>query len=435
MTLRWGSLLALKAAAGAWALHLGFTHVSDDDYARVVIAEQFAHLPSLDPSGTSWLPLPFWLHGTSMLLAGRSLGVAMGLAWLLGLASILVGYFALRGAGVPPTPSWIAALLVGTSPWNTWLGVATVPESWTAALVFFGAMTLVEPLGRRAPGGRRLLGAAALLAASLSRYEAWPVAGVFAGVCVFDALRGAREARARLVIAMGLALLGPCLWMAWNAHAHGSWLHFVARVSAFHKTHSPSAPVAEQALAYPRALFAGAPELVIVGALGLLGRRAVLARWALPLASVGALLGFLVYGDLHDGAPTHHAERALLVVWWVLAGFGVDGTYAWFLRHAWARPKREAWAVALGVATGVALAGEWANRVRDYPGKAEEEDRVPQVERGLALRRDEVAHVTVVPCEYEHFALLAAWGAPENAEVLPATHARVTRGCPDVERP
>ena len=51
-------LAALKLVLGAWVLHLGFTHVSDDDYARTVIAEQFAQAPKLDPSGTSAGHLP-----------------------------------------------------------------------------------------------------------------------------------------------------------------------------------------------------------------------------------------------------------------------------------------------------------------------------------------------------------------------------------------
>ena len=62
--------LALKTVAlrSSACLRDGFPiAVSDDDYARVVIAEQWAHAPKLDPSGTSWLPLPLWLNGSAML--------------------------------------------------------------------------------------------------------------------------------------------------------------------------------------------------------------------------------------------------------------------------------------------------------------------------------------------------------------------------------
>ena len=68
-------LVVAKSLAMAWVLHVGFRQVSDDDYARAVIAEQFAHAPALDPSGTSWLPFPFWLHGGLMMIFGRSLWV------------------------------------------------------------------------------------------------------------------------------------------------------------------------------------------------------------------------------------------------------------------------------------------------------------------------------------------------------------------------
>jgi len=74
------ALVALKCAVSAWALHIGFTHVSDDDFARVTLAQAFAHAPQLDPTGTSWLPFPFWLNGGAMALFGRSLAVARGVA-------------------------------------------------------------------------------------------------------------------------------------------------------------------------------------------------------------------------------------------------------------------------------------------------------------------------------------------------------------------
>jgi hypothetical protein len=235
-------------------------------------------------------------------------------------------------------------------------------------------------------------------------------------------------------LAAGLALLGPSVWMAWNAHAHGSALHFVARVTAFHKNHVTDLPLTDRLLAYPRALFTSTPELSVWGLFGLLGGRDVFARWRMPLLTGAALLGFLVYGNVRDGAPTHHAERALATLWWILAGFGADGTRALVLRYAWARPKREAWTIAFGVAGAIALLGDHLARLHNYPGRGDE-DRGTQVARGLSLRADAVDHLTVVPCEYEHFALLAAFGAPERVRVLPPTHARVTTECPEVRQP
>src|ERR1700722_16593767 len=93
-------LFALKRAIGAVILRRGFTHVSDDDYARTVISQQFAHAPRLDPSGTSWLPLPFWIEGAAMMALGRTLAVARGVALVLGAASVVAPYLAMRAVGM-----------------------------------------------------------------------------------------------------------------------------------------------------------------------------------------------------------------------------------------------------------------------------------------------------------------------------------------------
>src|SRR5690348_6357356 len=70
------ALAAAHAGACVLALALRFDHVSDDDFSRVTIAQTFAVAPRLDPSGTSWLPFPFWWLGGAMIVFGRSLRVA-----------------------------------------------------------------------------------------------------------------------------------------------------------------------------------------------------------------------------------------------------------------------------------------------------------------------------------------------------------------------
>ena len=67
---------ALSVAAALLARKLGVLAISDDDFARAAIAEEFARTPRLDPSGTSWLPAPFWLTGAVMAVFGRSFAVA-----------------------------------------------------------------------------------------------------------------------------------------------------------------------------------------------------------------------------------------------------------------------------------------------------------------------------------------------------------------------
>ncbi|MDB4941233.1 MAG: hypothetical protein JWP97_767, partial [Labilithrix sp.] len=91
-------VLGFAAACGA-ALALGFDHVSDDDFARVTIAQTFARRPHLDPSGTSWLPFPFWALGGALAVLGRSLAAARVASVALASLAAALPYAALRATG------------------------------------------------------------------------------------------------------------------------------------------------------------------------------------------------------------------------------------------------------------------------------------------------------------------------------------------------
>src|SRR5262249_5181355 len=155
-------LVALKAAAMLWALRCGFAQVSDDDYARTVIAQAFVHAPKLDPSGTSWLPFPFWLYGAVMMLVGRSLTVARAIAFVLGAAAPAIPYAGLRSMQIARIPAAAGAALAALTPWSVWLGLAPVPEGWAGACAAAALFCLA--------GERAFFAAVLALVASLSRY-------------------------------------------------------------------------------------------------------------------------------------------------------------------------------------------------------------------------------------------------------------------------
>jgi len=418
------ALVLAKLAIGAWVLHQGFTHVSDDDYARTVIAEQLAHAPRLDPSGTSWLPLPFWLEGAAMILAGRTLAVAGVVAAALGAASVAAPYLAMRAAGVGRPAALAATAVAMALPWNAWLGVATVPEGWSGALVAAAVVAMRRPEARP-------WAAVALLAASLSRYEAWPACLAMAAFCV---LAARREGTSRRDLAWAaIAVAGPAAWMAWNAWSHGSPLHFVTRVATFRQAMGAAdVPLVDKLLGYPRALVVETPEVAVLGAAGLAGlvSPALRARWAWPAATVAGTIAVLVWGDVKDGAPTHHAARALAMTWWVLVAMGVDALVATATRS---RPRAALAGAALATAAWCAtLPARWA----DAPGRSDAERRDAPIARGLAMRAADVAHADVTPCAFEHFALLAAWGGPQRATgAAPRTGEPPGPQCPRVVVP
>ncbi len=60
----------------------------------------------------------------------------------------------------------------------------------------------------------------------------------------------------------------------------------------------------------------------------LLRRPEIRRVWAVPLLCAFAQLAFLAYGNARDGAPAHHAERALLGIVFILAMFAIDALAA-----------------------------------------------------------------------------------------------------------
>jgi hypothetical protein len=424
-------VLGYAAACGV-VLALGFDHVSDDDYARVTIAQAFAHRPRMDPSGSSWLPFPFWALGAVMAVFGRSLAVARGASIVLASLAALLPYLALRSTGSTRPRALAAVAFAMLSPWSVWLGAATVPESFTASATAAAAIAL----GAAGASPRARVGfALALLAACLSRYEPWPVAAVLAIVLA------ARARRERDMVSLGIAgvvAIGPLLWMAWNLHAHGDALHFFARVSRFKQAlgEGSTDPLAA-VLLYPRLLVTTRPDVVLAFGCALVAARAFLvraevrARWLVPLGCAAAQMLFLAYGNARDGAPAHHAERALLGTTLVLAAVAAD-----VLVQAAPLARARGRGATMGVA--VLVLGAWAfttvRALGNVPGSGAAEDRAPQIVRGRALRAEGAGPIVLTPCAYEHFALIAAYGAPELVDTRPTTSMAVVPTCPAVER-
>jgi hypothetical protein len=144
-----------------------------------------------------------------------------------------------------------------------------------------------------------------------------------------------------------------------------------------------------------------------------------------PLAAAGAIVGFLVVSAVRETTATHHAERAIVGTLPVLAGAGVDAVRTW--TRTWRAAAWRSVSAAI-VAAGLALT---AFGCRAIPGASAEEDRSAQIAQGEELARRRVARVEIVPCAYEHFALIAAFGRPEDVDVAStAERSPVDASCP-----
>jgi hypothetical protein len=311
----------LKLVVSLGVLAVGYEGVSDDDYARVVIAQTFAHAPALDPSGTSWLPLPFWLNGGVMMLAGTDVWVARAVAVALGVFSLALFWLSARWLTRDASEARVATIIAAVMPWSARLGVSMVPELPALACSLLAMASLAKP----APPSARLLGAALLGCACLSRYEPWFIAFGFAIFC----LRDAALERAKRAVSLGsaaLSLAAPIAWTLWNQHAHGSFFHYLDSVAAY-KDAVDNGDLTSRALAYVFAAGRAEPELLWLAVFlcwrMFRGRsetvRAELLSFQRPALLSLFLFVALTVSSIRGGAPTHHPERALLVIHLLLA--------------------------------------------------------------------------------------------------------------------
>lgn len=413
-----GLVALVKVIAAAIVIATGFRAVSDDDFARVVIAQDFAHAPKLDPTGTSWLPFPFWITGAAMLGAGRTLLVARVTAFVLGVLSAVLVALAAERLTKNRTAALLGAVLAAVFPWSARLGVATVPELPTAALALFAMASLVGPREPRA----RLFGGLALLGATLSRYDVWPIAAAFAALTGLDALRDRdRSAKdhALFVLAAALALLGPLLWVLWNHFARGNAFDSLDRVAAYRRALGGDADaLLSRLFAYPIAMARHEPELfsalAVLLALAALpslraAARETLRPYARPVALALFQLVALSVALVKDGAPTHHPERAVLVGL-LLCALVVGHLAATLLPRAGRNARLGAATAAVALLVfSLVIVRRWF-RGEDFVPRTDEvaigdaaRALVPPGERILVEVRD-----------YGHFAITAALGRPED---------------------
>jgi 4-amino-4-deoxy-L-arabinose transferase-like glycosyltransferase len=389
-----------------------------------VIAQRFAAAPTLDPTGTSWLPLPFWINGGAMKLFGSSLESARVLAVVCAaLAGALVAAVAVA-AGLRVRRAIAASIVAAAMPWAMQLAVATVPEIPASACAAAGAIALAA-----ASPNVRLVGALAMLASTLSRYDAWPIAIAFAIVTLLDAYRARGRDRATLIVAAMIAALGPCAWSAWQWAKYGDPLRYLRLVRSYRKALGAGPSLIERLIGYPYGVVEELREAWITGILGascalFLERRRALDRldlaWRRPLLLALLQLVVLIAGDVRDGAPTHHPERALLGPATIVIFAAADSVSAVFTELRSFGRK-----IALAAITTLALTGWIALRLHRTLGWYESAPRPREVAAGRALAA--LPHGARVlldtrdfpggGIDYGYYAVLASFGRPIDAVI------------------
>jgi hypothetical protein len=407
-------LLALRALVSIIVIRSGFRALSDDDFSRVTIAQSFVVHPSFDPSGTSWLPFPFWLYGTCLSLFGATLAKARLVAFSLGLLGALGVWLAGRWLGLSRNASLLGAIIACCVPYSAWLGVATTPDYYNAVLILLACCSLA-----RGQFTIRALGAGAIVIATLSRYESWPVAVTWAGFVALDAYRSKNRWLGALAL---LALAAPVSWMLHGLQHHHDALFFVKRVVSYRRALGlVDTGVLTRVLATPVHLFRDVPELWAIALCTLLlsllrHSKPIRRRWQRPSIALFSILLFLSIGDWRDGAATHHVGRTLLPLWFFVALLAAR-LFLTQLRGASSQRKTFS-AVALAAIYGfsfIVLRPTWTSVDGFSP-------RVEQTEIGL-LASAKIAsgqRVIIDTPDYGYFAVKAAFARPNDTVILDA---------------
>jgi len=400
----------------------GLLAVSDDDYARVVIAQEFAAHPSWDPSGTSWLPFPFWMTGLALKMLGATLSHARSATVAFNAMSCALLWAIGHKLGLSRAASACLTLATALLPSALWLGAAPIPEFSSALSITISCLSLLTP----SSSWWRVLGGCTISLACASRYEAWPVALGIVALNAWDATGASRARRhvevGRLTLACGVSSLFPVAWMLHGAQHHQDALFFVQRVSKYRTALGLGSPSLHELIAgYPRALLLvePMPMLLALGALvwSLTQRRGQLSRAVTlsPHCGVGRVVSLLVLhvvmlvlGEARGGAPTHHPERALLAVW-TTTGFLAG--YLWCTRIAGCTTRSVASCCGVYL-LGAHLLSPWGERL------AASRLRAPEETTGRQLgARYPHATVGLATTDYGYFSIMAAAGEPSRFKI------------------
>jgi hypothetical protein len=156
------------------------------------------------------------------------------------------------------------------------------------------------------------------------------------------------------------------------------------------------------AASYPMALVREEPELFIFTALLAVGTK-LPRSLRRPAAALAVMFAALLLASIRGGAPTHHAGRALLVIWIAMVVYVAHGARGVMYRRRWRK-----W-LALSVCTvmplGALMLRPWFARLDAFIDREDE----------IAIGRAATAEPGLILCQvddYAHFAIQAGTGNP-----------------------
>lgn len=413
----------------------GFFALSDDDFSRIVISQRFSTDPRLDPSGSSWLPMPFWITGLVMRVVASTIEVAQMTSWVVACGCGVLLYGCARFSGVQARASWLGALVWTLMPVSIFTGAASVPELPTATLCACAILML-----RRITTKKAIFASILLFLATLCRYEAWFVAAcVTIPIGIVGYKRRTTKGGWMWLAAIAIATAGPLSWLVWNHVTYGNALHFHHRVASYWFALRQPDEWKFALPSYPISLVMDAPEWTIAmlgaGGVGVYRWRRDVSRssksnekchkvshplssWTASLVVCAAVVLALSIAQLTGGAPTHHPERTLMFIWavgWVICMDVLLQKPAYSM-HISIQTKHHWRLVAAGLIVTTIATSQVVRTQRMAPTYGV--DRTDELQLGKWLRTNTNEPVLMAATDFGYFAVQAAMYQGTNQSPL-----------------
>jgi hypothetical protein len=236
------ALLVVLAGMASVVSFLIYFHNGDillygDAVAHMNIARRVfdSRTPGLLQLGTVWLPLPHLLMIPFVISKGAwQSGIGGSLPSMAAYVFGVLGIFRLvRGAELGRMTAWLAASIFGLNPNLLYLQATAMTETlylalFVWALVYFGEFVRERGTAAWSVEAKRSLWTCGgcLLAASLTRYDGWLVAGAMGALVVLVACVRRQFQWKAVGLFVVLAWSGPILWLTYNALVYKNALEF-----------------------------------------------------------------------------------------------------------------------------------------------------------------------------------------------------------------
>lgn len=356
-----GCAVALRLALLVLLYGGGFTALTADDFARVVVAARWAEDGAHVTHGP-WPPLQFWILGTALRVDWDLVWTPRAVAIVAGLIAIPLAYaIAARLGG--RAAGCIAALALAASPSHVWLGATPLSEGLYGTL-WLGAVLAAMRWTETRRGAALLVAALLLAAADGVRLEGWIVSALFVVLVLWrmlvDTRAGAglrRRDVTTAVLAVVIVAAVPIAWTVSDARASGTVLGFLREIERY------KADFATRGRAFPagpgtwaHVVVALDPSLVpaaLAGAITLLrARRRAAGLDAYATLGCAPLAVFLVMQHGEPDPWINHLRYAAPFLWMLLP-LAACGVVA--IARALVPPRRLAPALAAACAALIAF--------------------------------------------------------------------------------